>query len=789
LHRRFEPPRLDGLQADSLESILQGVSDLGAPPEILCADLSLGAWQSHQVATELASQLGLALPETQTPVHERPPRAFERWVAEGFPEDLLAEVLSTSADSIGRWIDAEAQGDRGRRRCLELARRILGSLEDAGPLTLTILAPRFGLSWEREDLLFVESLLRGLHSRSRLLVVGDERRAVPERWHVTWRLARSTPRREPASRSLQDLVPGLLDEELRRRLPCAPLEPLLPLPGARFLVDPERRRPPDQVSRLDYDRLADAAPGPGWLAAYAQYRGNNIHVEPWTLCREARLRLEEGGEEIALRLQERAVSCTSQPVPRGLLECIAQGWRIALQRYGEASTMGDPSPALPAVLRGALLQTKGWGLTMVGRAQQAEPCLREALALLRPRFEGRREYLYLKNIAALNRVNLGDVAGALAAEREIEEDLAALPTRDVRLEYVNSINLARLHRRRGEFDLARAGYERAFATTWGLRTDNDLIYGNVCHARLEAARGWHEGALLAWLRAALHWAAADTPEAVGWRTVAAVLGRRAHPDEDVVEAVSAALADVLLEEASAVPAGRRDPEPDAEGPVFVRAPELPGTVRAFRRIVGARGWSAIRAEDEAPPAVDGPAARRLRRVVGSMIRSGEDGDEAAAPGLFVVDDRLGRELAANPVEMIETAVRLAVPRVRYEAVDTELTPALRVALEGSLRVSLSPAVGRVLRHDGEASVTFRRYRGAQDLTGDEARLLGLVEEEAPVELLWRRSGTHDPLPSFVRALRTLEWKRVVEIRLTEQACLEHGIPPFRAADDRPGPER
>jgi tetratricopeptide (TPR) repeat protein len=790
LNRRFEPPRLDGLQADSLASLLQGVSDLGAPPEILCADLSLGAWQSHQVATELAWQLGFALPAPETSAAFDPPsQAFERWVREGYPEELLVEILLDSAESIGGWIDSEALGDRGRRRSLELARRVLGALENAGARTLAVLAPRFGLDWEREDVLLVEWLSRGLETPSRLVIVGAGPCTIPAGWRVRWRSTRSPPQAEPAPWSLPDLVPGLLDSDLCRRFPGGPAEPLLSLAGSRFLVGPERRRAPGQVSRLEYDKLAVVARGRGWLSAYAQWHGHSIHVEPWTLCREAMQRLAEGGEGIALRLQERAASCMTPPVPRGLLQCIAQGWRIALQRYGEASRLGDPSRALPPVLRGALLQTKGWGLTMVGQAAQAEPLLREALELLRPRFEGRREYLYLKNIAALNRVNLGDVAGALAAEREIEAALAALPARDARLEYVNSINLARLHRRRAEFDLAHDCYERAFATTWGLRTDNDLIYGNVCHARLEAARGRHEHALQAWLRAALHWAAADAPEAVGWRTIAAVLGRRAHPDEDVVEALSAALTGVLLEEANAARPRGQIPEPRPEGPVFVRAAELPGPPHALRRIVGGRGWSVIRAEGDAPPPDDGPAARRLRGLLGAMIRCGADGDEGSAPGVVLVDDRLGRELAANPVEMIETAVRLAVPRVRYEAVDIELTPALRLVLEGSVRVSRSPAVDRVLRRNGEASVTFRRYRRPQELTGDEARLLGLVEDETPIELLWRRSGTHDPLPGFVRALRTLESKRVVEIRLTEQACIEHGLLPLREADGRrpPGP--
>jgi tetratricopeptide (TPR) repeat protein len=568
-------------------------------------------------------------------------------------------------------------------------------------------------------------------------------------------------------------VPGLLDDDLRARLPSEPAEALLPLPGGRSLLEPRCRREPARVSRLLYDRLAAAIPDVGWLFAYAQHLGNNIHVNPWVLCREATLRLGEGGDGIALRLQERALACATPPAARGLLECMAGGWRIALHRYGELAEAPDPSPALPAVLRGALAQTKGWGLVMLGQAPRAEPYMREARELLRPHFEGRREYLYLQNIAALNRVNLGDVEGAFAAEQEIEARAARLQARDARLEYVNAINLARLQRRRGDLEAALRHYDRAFATTWGLRSENDLIYTNVCRARLETARGRHREAFLAWLRAALHWAAADLPEALGWRVASALLGRKPGLGEDVTEPVSSALVELLLGEAR-----HEATEADDRGWVFRRAASLPRST-AFLSLLGEPGWSVVRTTASGSPAFDAPEARRLRGVLGRCVLA-LDGSAPDSPsgGLVVIDDRLGRELATTFSEAVESALRLGVPRIRYRGVEVLLPAALREALEEELWASLSPAVDRVVRREDAVVATFRRYRPPRLLAEQEAILLGLLDDGASVGELRKRCG---PAPDLLSTLRALESERVVELRFADPARLEARLAPALAA--------
>src|SRR5262249_2597935 len=161
----------------------------------------------------------------------------------------------------------------------------------------------------------------------------------------------------------------------------------------------------------------------------------------------------------------------------------------------------------PAPLRSALLQAQGWGLVLVGQAQKARELLREARALLGPEVEASRESLSLFNILALAEIRCGDASAALSLEKHIEACLERAPSRDFALAYVNAINQARVYKSLRDWHNAGIYYEKAFAVTWGLRSESDLVYTNVCLARLFEAQGRFEAALLAWVRAALHWLA------------------------------------------------------------------------------------------------------------------------------------------------------------------------------------------------------------------------------------------------------------------------------------------
>ncbi|MBI3424301.1 MAG: tetratricopeptide repeat protein [Acidobacteria bacterium] len=528
---------LPGFRARSQETLRQQIENAGLPGTWVAADLSLGAWRGQQVAREFFAQLALELPSSEFAVAD--------WHRAAPPREI------SYADIIGEFIDAEALGDRATVESLNFAQRIRERVQGVAPYLFLVIAPRAALPWENENLLFIRFLaqaLRATPSKIALVAADADDPAVPADWEIDWQGSREPPPVTVAG-DILGLVPGVSSPEMRLALAAADLPPaaaLIPLANGYCLVPPERRRRPQDVARLEFDRLGALARPFGWLDAYAQFHGNNMYVEPWFLYTEGQRRLAEGGLGITLRLLERALTKLRIGLDWGIFQSYAQGLRVASQRFAEAANIPDPPAVLPPEMRSFLLQSKGWGYVMTGNLACAEACFQQACSFADPAGQERREYLYLLNIFALCRLKAGDITQALALEKEIEERTARLPFPDRRLQYVNSINLARLYRRRQEFEQAEQYFNAAFSTTLGARSESDALYANLILARLAAERGNHREAFSAWMRAGLHWAASNAPEAVGARVVSSLLGKSAKFEGSMPEAVSASIAASLL---------------------------------------------------------------------------------------------------------------------------------------------------------------------------------------------------------------------------------------------------
>jgi tetratricopeptide (TPR) repeat protein len=428
----------------------------------------------------------------------------------------------------------------------------------------------------------------------------------------------------------------------------------------------------------------------------------------------------EGSWDLAARLVGRA----AEGGPR--FEAHAQGMRIAMQDFEAAAAGPDPTPLYGSKLRAFLLESKGWALTMLNEPRRAEEYLASARSSMAGQ-NGSRDYLYLLNISALNRLKLGDADGAMAMEQEIRSAHDRLPDRDWPLEYVNSINIARLERRRGDLDAAERSYARAFATTLGARSQVDLVYTNLMWARLYEAMGRDDEAAAAWVRTALHWLASDAPEALGPRATAAFLGRPLADGEDLVEGVSA----VLLE---ALGASAGD-----EAPPVIPVRRLEDGARLLG--VGAPGWGVLVTPDDAAATVVSRGFVALRRAVGRLV--GE-------PGTIVVDDRFGCDVPTTRAELLEVCVKRGAERLVFDGVAESLSADRRRALDDTLRVSLGPAVAAV----DEDLVTFKRYLPPLRLEPEAARLVAMLDGEPSVAELQQRA-----------LLRELEEARVLSLRL------------------------
>lgn len=762
------PLALLGIRARSYETLREEIDRAGLHGVWVVADLSLGAWRGHQVAFEFLAQLPVDLPRSEA-------RA----------EDSAEQNIETSyADIVGEFIDAEARGEPATIASLNFASRIREEVREGAPRVFMVIAPRFGIPWETENPLFVRlcaQALRGTRSVLVLVAADESDPEVPVDWKIGWYGGAQGPQ-AVIREDIVGLVPGVIPPALAETLREADLPrrgDLIPLANGHWLVPPERRRHPKEVPRLEFDRFGILARPYGWLDAYAQFHGNNMYIEPWFLYAEGRRRFAEGGTGITLRLMERAITQTRIGLDWGIFQSYAQGLRVALHRFVDATSISDPPTTLPTEIRSFLLLSKGWGLVMIDDLLRAEECFRQARELTHPSGRDRREYLYLLNISALCQLKSGEVENALAMEREIEERSKRLSSPDRRLQYVNSINIARLYRRRRELETAEQYFRDAFSTTLGVRSESDAIYGNVILAKLYADSGRQGGAFAYWMRAGLHWAASGAPEAMGARIVSFILGEKLKPGGNMPEAIAASLSGSILSAAAAsgiaeVTRGLRRLDLDGRSaPVFAHSERIRLVLphAAINSALLSSGFSVFAMQDVMAPRIIGENSMQLRALLYTLLEALAPHGFLAGAGTIIVDDSLGREIPSTPEELLASCVRLEVQDVAMPGEVIALDAVGRARIELCLRAHVGCAVESLAFHDEHALVFFKRYSPPAMLSLEETRLLSLLEFNPTVGEVVRRYEGIDSSEDVRQMLRGLERKRVVNMDLPQPNAL------------------
>jgi tetratricopeptide (TPR) repeat protein len=760
-------------------SLRSTIAGLRQERVVVAADLSLGAWRGHHVARELCAQLAVPAPDGV----EEPGLRRGRVPVEG----------ATYADLTARAVDIEAGDDPHVSAAAAAAARITEVIHRRGPHVVLIVAPRFGLSWEDEDVLLLRFLKSALERDEMKIVVlvASDAQALPH-WFQVHDLAPAglaaaqtdeptqVPEGSLAPTTIPALVPGLIEPQLHDLLGAALPSAegiLVPLVDGFHLVAPEFRRPPAAVAQHEYDWLAIVARPFPWLAAYAQCFSADELVDPTLLHMEAHRRWSEGAAAVALRLADRAAECARTTPEQDQLRCWADGIRIALQRFDELADAPDPPDDAAPVARGFFHEAKGWGLVMSGRAAQAGPHLQQAEKLLSPH-AGSREYLYLLNISALGALRSGDFDRAFELEETIAEGAARLDPRDWSLEYLNALNLARLRKYRGDLGGARSAYRRAFDVTSGTRSDSELVYANLLLGRGGAASGRRDDAFMGALRASMHWLASRVPEALGSRTLAAILneqwplGSRPMLGE-VATALLAQLTDAALasDRPPVVAAVRRDVREPV--PAFVRN-GLPTDVDAERLAAGSHGVGFIATEARSPQ-------RRAEHVeqlqLGALVRSLLDVLCPAAgvdtAGTIVVDDNFGREVPVSASELLGLCIRFSAHRMVFAERVMELDDDRRWHIERASEVRLGPAVARIEGTGATRRTIFKRVLPPRPLRAREDLVLDRVGERPSIAQLASRS--RGAVDDVVRLVRSLEADRVVTVHVSRRSCAEVGI--------------
>ncbi|HEY2379681.1 MAG TPA: tetratricopeptide repeat protein [Terriglobia bacterium] len=750
----------DGLYISGLKDLITRLSVDDPRAECLFADLSLGAWFVHMAAQQFFLQLGILPPE-----HIRPTREGSAYW------DQVPEY----ADRVGNEIDSETSGDRVLMTSLELAEQVIEAIGQKRPQTLVIIAPRFDFDWEAENELFLEFLVMGLRdtaSRCILAFMDEKPPAVPEKWKINWLNSPAPTANEhpELSPELLTLVPGIVEPALAEMLAgTAPLDKSrhLSVANGGVLVAPEYRRNPNEVSKAAYDELGQKAEAIGWLKSYCQLYGNLQFLNVYFLRQQSSQRFAEGAYNVAFRLIQPVLQHSFHPFHKTAALLEAQGMRVALKRFKDASEMPDPPRAAPPPILGALFLSKAWGLVMIDQPEQAEPYFEQARNLLKP-FQD-RFYLYLLNIAALNKLRLGQADAAFELEREIEQTLSESPKKDWHLEYINCLNLGRLFRRSGDFELSEKYYSKSFYASEGIRSDSDLVYSNVSWAGLYQKNN-PDLSFLHWFRAALHWAATAVPEALTARAIRPIVGRNLKPGEDLTEELSKGLISFIYQSAKAARIPLKAFDNDMESTAgegskqitFIHSDNLPaGTIEyAF----GFPGWSVLATKQVFKRRFKGKYYDRLNDI---LVRAIEEWCPAVAKAdvrTLIVDTMMGCEMPITFDQLRNTCVRLKIPHLHFENRSEDLSGEECRSLERNAVVRIGSGVSHISDADGRLTIHFKRYVGPVTLSEEDSKIVRLVDGVRTVDEIASSSGNPGSGETGVlQSLRSLEILRVTAI--------------------------
>ena len=712
LPRRAGPVRLEGvllpdrIMLEAWIAASGSPAPSGQPRRLIVADLSLGGWRPLQLAAELAAQLGVTLPPTETPMP-------------------LPESGALDADAVGHWVDAEARGDSA----LALADRAVRSLAPAlaaAQATIAVLVPAEPTRWRAADLWTLRLLAAAAETAGFPLILGHGKAtppALPPGLAADWRSA-PDPRADlsaaaaalldpapPADAAWIGAVPGVLAPPLAQALGIGveAAQALVALPAAGIALVPPEVRAAAVDSENALVTLHGRAGSVPWLAASAATRTGPPLASP-ALLAPAWSAFGAGAVDLAEDLASAAVDGVTGPGQRVEAQLALQTLRLVGQDYAAMAAAEPPPADSPEPDRRRLDRFRGWGKALTGDGE-------EALALLggipgeEPLDEQPWLDLYLRNIAALALVRAGRAEKALAVETDIAERLATLEQPSWQLVYLNALNLSRLHRARGDLEAARRWLARAEQATLGVALPSDLVHFQVLRARLAELAGESATANRHWHAAALIFAAMPLPEALGWRVAAAVLGPDAGRSVDPERIAEALLARL----------GPLDESEMADGPAPTLLPAAAAGLDGSTVAVGGPGWGVLAIDRSAPPPFDGPQHAALRRRLG------------CAPGLagrdartLLVDLRHGLGLPGDLAGLAGSALWHGAEGLVWQGERLDFDGLLEGA---SQTLVTSPGVAAV----EAAQVRFKRYRRPLPMPNAQAALDALTNR--PIEAL------------------------------------------------------
>ena len=706
-------------------------------------DLVLGGWRPREAAFQLAAALGVDLGN------------------DGVVDADDINLLATGAEIV----DIAAQGDRLINRAWQDACRVAAALP-ATAVTV-VFVPQFDLPLRADNEWFLHFLRRlgqtvvavGAEPRFRAVEKSpfEPRRSIPL---PKWRPLPDDV--GPAAMRLLRLFPGLLPRRVAEAadLGRATLS-LVRVGPQHFLVPTVCRDVDPRKSAFEFDALEDLEGEDEGLKAITQTYCTS-HFADIDALTELGLRLfRAGARDLGRDLAVRAHSVARDPVSMARTEMLLVEMNLFERRFAEVVAAPPLSPRADAADREKLRRLKHWARLGIDDLSGLPEIVAASLRHLGTGAAiDAGEVLLLERIARA-RLARGDVDGAATVARSVASALSHAGERvDPRLVYANAMTLVAINAKRNDRGGVTREIDRAFATTFGVRSAGDVLLMNFLRARVEPDQT-SDVAAACWLRTGLAWLSQEPREGLGSDVVEAILGANKVARPNIDGEISTDLADALA-------AARPDiaDTPGGRVPAVFPAAKLAKT--ALRHMYAGPGaailWTANTVT--APPA--SPQRVRLIRLISAVLGKMCPPFAAIDGGTIAIDANLGADIPTTRDEALSVALRLGVEDFCYGDERLRLDVATRERLVGDLEVRLSPAVKAVTESGDGVIVTFKRYLSRTVLFDDEARLVALLRERKGVRLKALPMIADGPTDQLMPALRRLEAAHIVRVEVRPQ---------------------
>ncbi|MBY0481558.1 MAG: hypothetical protein K2Q21_09390 [Chitinophagaceae bacterium] len=711
------------------------------PKDFVFADLSMGVWKANQVAKEFIEQLII------------PTEVFtSSTINYGYQSQVSGSYLQF-ANIAGEGIDAESLGDTILNQCICYCNQMLQLLSHNKTQRIFVLIlPLENMEVYKDNEVFIyffSALIK--KTNHKLIAINRSPTSNYPTINFTWTNKESFIKVNSSFLSDVDdiinLLPGVLNADILENKK----HNLIALNNQHFLVPIEYRKLYTEITKLNFDKLANLFNTTEDVKAYALYNGNTYFIDGIFLSKYAWKQFGSGAKELAFKLLIKVYNSASNGTEKASILCQLQGLRIALWKFQEVAAAPMPGGNKILSVQRFLFMAKGWGAVMTGDLDNATICLSEATKLFSSEELASKEFMYLLNINALLLLKKDELAKAMLLEKQIENNVQINEIKDYKLRFVNAINLARLYKKNKEFTLSLQYYLKAFKTITGLKQESDFVYYNLILSNAYNDDGNSNKSFFCLLRSALNLLCTVFPKSVSKRLYVALdlpaIAQDEHRDttEDiynyfikqicnhqyVVENFGQEIFNEFLDV--------------SDTPFFLSSYLFDKKIEAA---LGVNGVSILVSDDTEESIHYKPKSKLGTIVFKILCIVFEDMYKLKQSKSIIIDTNYGFDIPQTIDEVVQVSIKLKVDKIIWEKNEFDLTAIKNCSLLLPTNISLHPGISHIAERGNDIAVSFKRYYPTLTinnsytaslkklLLGDLSLTTHEIEEISPDKLKW-----------------------------------------------------